>query len=378
MIKIMIERFYKLEKLLKPGKVLIIYGPRQVGKTTLLEEYLSKIKYKYRLESGENIRIRQLLSSQDFELLDRYAESYELIAIDEAQNIPNIGKGLKILIDRNKKLKIIATGSSSFEISKNIGEPLTGRKRTIILYPLAQMELLMHSTEYDVREKLKDFLIYGSYPEVLSEKRKSDKIELLNELVDSYLLKDILSFERVKNSKKLLDLLRLLAFQIGSEVSLNELATQLKIDVKTVDRYLDLLEKTFVIKRLGSFGRNLRNEVTTKAKYYFLDTGIRNAVISQFNKIELRNDVGKLFENFIIMERIKSNHYHKRISQTFFWRNYQNKEIDLVEERNGKLFVYEIKWSEKTKIKKPKEFLENYKNSTFKVINKNNYLNFIK
>jgi len=374
----MIKRYFNLEKEIRPDKVLIIYGPRQVGKTTLLENFLSRTKLVYRLESGENIRTQQIISSRDFKLLKQYAEGYNLIAIDEAQNIPEIGLGLKILIDQNKKLKIIATGSSSFEINRNIGEPLTGRKRTIILYPVSQLELLNQQTEFDLKEKLEDFLIYGSYPEVLTVKRKSLKIEILNELVDSYLLKDILTFDKIKNSKKLFDLLKLLAFQIGNEVSLNELATQLKIDVKTIGRYLDLLEKTFVIKRMGSFGRNLRKEITTKSKYYFLDTGIRNAVISQFNKIDLRNDVGKLFENFIMMERIKSNHYKRRIGQMYFWRTYQNKEIDLIEERNGKIFAYEIKWSEKTKVKKPLEFLNTYKNSTFKVINKNNYLKFLK
>ena len=228
-----------MEKLTKSGKVLVIYGPRQVGKTTLLEEFLSATKYRYRSESGDNFRIQHLLSSQDFELLDNYAEGYDLIAVDEAQNISGIGKGLKILIDRNKKLRIIATGSSSFEISKNIGEPLTGRKRTIILYPLSQMELLNEFSSFDLKEKLEEYLIYGSYPEVLTAKRKSSKIEILSELVDSYLLKDILVFDRVKNSKKLFDLLKLLAFQIGNEVSLNEIAAKLKIDVKTVGRYLD-------------------------------------------------------------------------------------------------------------------------------------------
>ena len=344
----------------------------------MLNVFLSNTKLKYRLESGENIRIQQIISSQDFDLLNEFVEGYELLAIDEAQNISGVGIGLKILVDQNKKLKIIATGSSSFELTKKIGEPLTGRKKTIILYPLAQMELLKSSSPFDLKEKLEDFLIYGSYPEVLTAKKKTDKIEILNELVDSYLLKDILVFDRIKNSRKLLDLLKLLAFQIGKEVSLNELSTQLKIDVKTVDRYLDLLEKVFVIKRLGAFSRNLRKEISTKSKYYFIDTGIRNAIISQFNKISLRNDIGELFENFMVMERIKSNHYRKRVGQMYFWRTYQNQEIDLVEERNGKLFAYEIKWSEHAKVKKPKEFLATYKNSTFKIINKNNYLDFVK
>ncbi len=373
----MIERFYKLDKLIKPGKVLIIYGPRQVGKTTLLENFLSKTKLKYRLESGENFRIRQIISSQDFDLLNEFAEGYELIAIDEAQSIPDVGLGLKILIDQNKKLSVVITGSSSFEISKKTGEPLTGRKRTIILFPIAHLELLNTRSPFDLKEKLEEFLLFGSYPEVLTAKSRKEKIEILQELVDSYLLKDILIFDKIKKSQKLFDMLQLLAFQIGKEVSLNELASQIKIDVKTVDRYLDLLEKTFVIKKIGAFGRNLRKEVTTKSKYYFLDNGIRNAIISQFNKISARNDVGELFENFIIMERLKANHYKKRFTKTYFWRTYQNLEIDLVEERNGKLFAYEIKWSDKVKVKKPYEFLSSYENSVFKVINKSNYINFI-
>lgn len=373
----MIERFYKLDKLIKPGKVLIIYGPRQVGKTTLLENFLSKTKLKYRLESGENFRIRQIISSQDFDLLNEFAEGYELIAIDEAQSIPDVGLGLKILIDQNKKLSVVITGSSSFEISKKTGEPLTGRKRTIILFPIAHLELLNTRSPFDLKEKLEEFLLFGSYPEVLTAKSRKEKIEILQELVDSYLLKDILIFDKIKKSQKLFDMLQLLAFQIGKEVSLNELASQIKIDVKTVDRYLDLLEKTFVIKKIGAFGRNLRKEVTTKSKYYFLDNGIRNAIISQFNKISARNDVGELFENFIIMERLKANHYKKRFTKTYFWRTYQNLEIDLIEERNGKLFAYEIKWSDKVKVKKPYEFLSSYENSVFKVINKSNYINFI-
>jgi len=373
----MIERFYKLDKLIKPGKVLIIYGPRQVGKTTLLENFLSKTKLKYRLESGENFRIRQIISSQDFDLLNEFAEGYELIAIDEAQSIPDVGLGLKILIDQNKKLSVVITGSSSFEISKKTGEPLTGRKRTIILFPIAHLELLNTRSPFDLKEKLEEFLLFGSYPEVLTAKSRKEKIEILQELVDSYLLKDILIFDKIKKSQKLFDMLQLLAFQIGKEVSLNELASQIKVDVKTVDRYLDLLEKTFVIKKIGAFGRNLRKEVTTKSKYYFLDNGIRNAIISQFNKISARNDVGELFENFIIMERLKANHYKKRFTKTYFWRTYQNLEIDLIEERNGKLFAYEIKWSDKVKVKKPYEFLSSYENSVFKVINKSNYINFI-
>jgi len=223
---------------------------------------------------------------------------------------------------------------------------------------------------------LEDFLIFGSYPEVIQAKSKKEKKIILNELVNFYLLKDILALERVKNSKQLLDLLKLLSFQIGKEVSLSELAAQVRLDVKTVGRYIDLLEKTFVLKKLGGFSRNLRKEVVSKAKYYFLDTGIRNAIISQFNPLDKRDDFSGLFENFVIMERMKNNVYKSKWGDSYFWRTYGGQEIDLVEDRNGKLFGYEIKWSEKRKVKQPQDWTV-YKNSSFKVVNRDNYLDFI-
>ena len=306
----LIPRIYdNIGKLLKPQKVLVIYGPRRVGKTTILKNYLKDTPLKYKLDIGDNIRIQQILSSQDFSQILPYAEGYELIAIDEAQQIPNIGMGLKIIVDQIPGIKIIATGSSSFDLSHQIGEPLTGRKKTITLYPISQLELLSVFTFFELKEKLEEFLIFGTYPEVVTAKTNKEKIDLVAEIVNSYLLKDVLSLEKVKSSKILLDLLKLLAFQVGGEVSLNELANSLNIDVKTVARYLDLLEKTFVIMRIGSLGRNLRSEITSKSKYYFLDNGIRNAVISQFNLLENRNDIGALWENFIIMERFKKRSY---------------------------------------------------------------------
>ncbi len=295
----LIERYYKnLEKYLEPNRVLIIFGPRQVGKTTLLNSFLSKTKLKYKLDSGDNIRIQNLLGSQDFDKILSYAEGYDLIAIDEAQQIPNIGKALKILVDQIPNLSVIATGSSSFDLVQSVGEPLTGRKRTLILYPIAQMELLKLYNRYELHEKLDSFLIFGSYPEVITAKNMQEKINILTDLVDSYLLKDILSLEKIKKSETLLNLVKLLAFQVGQLVSHNELATQLHVDVKTIQRYLDLLEKSFVICKLGGFSRNLRNEVTRKHKYYFLDLGVRNAIIAHFNPLEIRIDVGHLWENF--------------------------------------------------------------------------------
>lgn len=372
-----IKRIYdNLGKLSYPNKVLVIYGPRRVGKTTLLNNFLSKTKLKYKLDSGDNIRTQQILSSSDFSQIIDYASGYNLVAIDEAQQIPNIGMGLKIIVDQVKKIKVIATGSSSFDLAQQIGEPLTGRKITIILYPLSQIELLSIYNKHELKEKLEDFLLFGSYPDIITAKSRKGKISALEELVDSYLLKDILILEKVKGSKVLLDLLKLLAFQIGQEVSLSELATQIKLDIKTVDRYLDILEKAFVIKRVGGFSRNLRKEIVSKNKYYFLDNGVRNAVISQFNNLENRNDVGMLWENFIFSERLKKRSYKNIRGTSYFWRTYDQKEIDLVEEREGKLFGYEIKWEVK-KIKPPKDWLETYQNASYEVISKENYLQFI-
>lgn len=234
----------------------------------------------------------------------------------------------------------------------------------------------MHN-RFELGEMLDEYLIYGSYPEVITAKSKKDKMQILSELVDSYLLKDILMFEKVKSSDVLLNLLKLLAFQIGGEVSFNELASQLKIDVKTASRYISLLEKSFVIHKLSGFSRNLRKEIAKKNKYYFLDNGIRNAVIAQFNPLDLRNDVGKLWENFIVIERLKLRDYKNIYGSSYFWRTYQHHEIDLLEEREGLLHAYEIKWATKKEIKPPKDWSSAYPDSEFTVIDKNNYLNFI-
>lgn len=371
-----IPRFYNLTDYIQPNKVLVILGSRQVGKTTLLNDYLSSTKLKYRLESGDNTEVQRVLGSQDFSKILEFVSGYELIAIDEAQRIPYVGQGLKIIVDQIKGIKVIATGSSSFELSGQIGEPLTGRKRTLIMHPIAQLELLKIYNTYEIKEKLPEWLVFGSYPAVISFKTKPKKVDILKEIVNSYLLKDILELEKVKGSKILIDLLRLLAFQVGSEVSLSELSSQLGIDYKTVARYLDLFEKSFVIFNLRGFSRNLRKEITKKSKYYFYDNGIRNAIISNFNDLELRDDIGKLWENFIVMERIKKQDYQKIYSNNYFWRTWNGQEIDLVEERDGKLFGYEIKWNAK-KGKEPKLWRETYKNAEFETINQDNYLNFI-
>lgn len=325
--------------------MLVIYGPRRVGKTTLLQNFLKQTALKYKLDSGDNIRTQQILNSQDFGQILSYVEGYELLAIDEAQNIPNIGMGLKIIVDQVPGIRVIVTGSSSFELAGQVGEPLTGRKLTLNLYPMAQSELLSVYNRFELKEKLADFLVFGAYPEVLQAQTQRARIEVLTEIANAYLLKDILVFDRIKNSRTLLDLLKLLAFQVGSEVAITELATQIGVDVKTVKRYLDLLEKAFVVYRLNGFSRNLRQEVSNKSKYYFLDNGIRNALIAQFNSLDQRNDHGSLWKNFIMGERIKYRTYRSLHANIYFWRTYQQQEIDLIEEHSGKLHGYEFKWS---------------------------------
>lgn len=355
--------------------MLVIYGSRRVGKTTLLNDFLSICRLKYKLDSGDNIQVQGIVSSQDFGQLKEFASGYELMAIDEAQKIPSVGRGLKILIDQVPNLRIIATGSSSFELSGQIGEPLTGRKNTIILYPIAQCELRQIYNNYELRQKLNEYLVFGAYPEVITAADKTKKQQILEELVHSYLLKDILEIERVKGSKILLDLLRLVSFQVGNEVSISELASKVGIDAKTAGRYLDLFEKSFVLYNLRGFSRNLRKEITKKSKYYFYDNGIRNAIISNFNNIEIRNDIGALWENFLIAERLKKISYNSIFSNNYFWRTWDQKEIDYIEEREGKLFAFEFKWSGVAK--PPKEFLSAYPGSEFKTINQENYLDFV-
>jgi len=372
-----IERYYhNLDTFLKPNKVLVIFGPRQVGKTTLLHDYLQNTSYNYRLDSGENFHVQDILSSLNFNKLKDYITGYDLVAIDEAQKIPRIGDALKIIVDQFPGIRVIATGSSSFELAGQIGEPLTGRKTTLTLFPIAQLELSKIFNPFDLHARLDEFLIYGTYPEVIITNKSKEKIRLLHEISGSYLMKDILEFERVKSSQKLMMVLRLLAYQIGHEVSFHEIAQKVGMDHKTLARYIDLLEKAFVIIRLGGFSRNLRNEIVKKNKFYFYDTGIRNAIIANFNRLELRNDMGQLWENFITIERIKKQNYHEITTNNYFWRTWTGEEIDFVEEREGNLFGYEFKWTDKN-VKIPKSWKQNYPASTFEVIHSDNYQSFI-
>ncbi|HNW98796.1 MAG TPA: AAA family ATPase [Bacteroidales bacterium] len=373
----MIKRAYNLSEHLKEGKVLVIYGARRVGKTTIVRNYLEQSNLKFKADVGDDMRIRRLFESLDLKLLKEYAEGYELIFIDEAQQIPKVGNSLKLLIDNIPGLKIIATGSSSFELSGMIGEPLTGRKNTLLLFSFSHSELSNYFSKYDLRQQIEDFLIYGCYPEVVLSKSRQEKISCIEELVNSYLLKDILTLDKIKSPVTLSNLLKLLAFQIGSPVSLNELSTKLHIDIKTVGRYLDLLEKSFVIKKINGYSNNLRDEVTSKCKYYFLDNGIRNGVISLFNKIEDRNDIGQLWENFMVSERIKKITYDELLPvQYHFWRNYSGKETDWIEIIDGKMTAYEFKWKAE-KSRQKQAFTKIYTDVNYHVVNSENYLDFL-
>jgi predicted AAA+ superfamily ATPase len=374
----MIKRAYEpLKSHLAPNSVLVIYGPRRAGKTTLLQSYLSSTEWKYRSVVGDDVPTQQLLSSRNVAQIQEYLEGYELFAIDEAQYVPEIGHALKIIVDQVPDIRVIATGSSSFELAGQIGEPLTGRKKTLTLYPISQGELLSLYNKYDLKQDLEDRLIFGSYPQVVMANKRQERITVITEIANSYLLKDILDFDRVRGSLPIWNLLKLLAFQVGSEVSQNELSRSLGIDVKTVGRYLDLLEKAFVLYRLDGFSRNLRREVTRNSKYYFYDNGIRNAVVNQFNPIDQRDDIGALWENFVVMERIKHLEYSFIPANQYFWRTYSQQEIDLVEESGKNLDGYEFKWSQSNSPKVPPEWSRTYPRATYSVITPDNYQEFV-
>lgn len=361
---------------LKKGKVNLMYGPRRVGKTSLIKQLLKDITKKVFLGDGDDIQLRKILSSNDKTRILSALQDYDYIFIDEAQRISDIAWGLKILVDNLPETIIIASGSSSFQLSSQVGAPLTGRSITSMLFPVSVIELKQQFGGMHIIQNLENYLVYGMYPEILNTGNSKDKISYLFELRNSYLLKDILELENIRNADKLYDLLRLIAFQIGNEVSLSELGNALELAKQTVSRYLDLLEKAFIIKKIGGFSRNLRKEVTKTNRYYFFDNGIRNAIINNFNMVETRNDIGMLWENFMVMERIKKQHYHEIYSNNYFWRTYDQKEVDFVEEREGKLFGYEFKWKVKnTKIQQ--EWLNTYDNASFEVINKENFLQFI-
>ncbi len=373
-----IERIAKqrLIKLLKPGKVIVLLGSRRTGKTTILKEIANETNEKFFFWNGEDFAVHDLLKRRSIQNYKNLIGERKLILIDEAQKIPDIGNILKLIVDSFENLKIVVTGSSAFDIKNLTGEPLTGRKHDLYLYSISEEEINAYESPTQKFDNLMQRLVFGSMPEAINLTSTNEKIDYLRELVASYLMKDILIYENVKNTGKIFDLLKLIAFQVGQEVSLNELSRELGISKNTVDRYLDLLSKVFIVFKLRGFSGNLRKEVVNHSKWYFLDNGIRNAVINNFNIIEQRNDIGSLWVNYMISERVKYQNYHGVYSNNYFWRTYDQQEIDWIEEREGKLFAYEFKWKEQ-RIKIPKAWQKNYPDSSFDLIYNQNYKDWI-
>ncbi len=364
-------------KKMTPNKVLLLLGARRVGKTAFIEHFINNNIIEPVLElNGEDMSTSEILKQRTVENYKRLMGNHKVLIIDEAQKIQNIGQILKLMVDNIEGIKIIATGSSVFDLANQLGEPLTGRKITFNLYPLAQMEYSEEESIVQTKSLLEERLIYGSYPELIKYVSYEEKAAYLKELVNSYLLKDILEHDGIKNSAKMINLLRLIAFQIGKEVSLEEVGRQLGMSRSSVERYLDLLSKVFVIYKVSGFSRNLRKEITKTSRWYFYDNGIRNTLIANFNPIALRNDIGELWENYLLSERIKFQQYTGMIVNNYFWRTYYQQEIDWVEERGGNLFAYEIKWKDK-KVKIPSAWKDAYPDSEYSVISQDNYMDFI-
>lgn len=376
-----IGRFPKIEDKIESGKVLVIYGARQVGKSSLVAKYLEKIKLeiptlKQLFFNGEDVNVQAIFSSMNLKMLYEAVGDSTLLILDEAQVIRNVGISLKLLVDTKPNLKIIVTGSSSFELSGQIGEPLVGRMNVINLLPLWEREI-EEAGLLDYITGLDFALRFGRYPAVFKEPIVEKKKEIITNIVNGYLLKDILAFEQVKNSKLILDLLKLLAYQIGSEVSVNEIATKLSISRNTVNRYLDLLEQNFIIFSLHSFAKNLRNEIRKKEKYYFYDLGIRNALIENFDESSTRGDIGVLWENFLIIERLKHNIYTDPYKSVYFWRKLSGAEVDFVEVYSDHIDGYEFSLKEKSANKSRMSWKESYSNASWVNIHKGNYKDFI-
>lgn len=369
----------QFENKVRPGKVLILLGARRVGKSELITYYLEgKNPNEYVFLNGEEQQTINLFAERSVANYQRLLGNQKLLVIDEAQKIPEIGLKLKLIVDHMKDVAVIVTGSSMFDLSDRLGEPLVGRSNTLHLFPLAQMEFNAYEKYPDTLVQREARLIFGSYPELEQYPDWRDKEDYVREVADAYLLRDLLEYNGVRRSEKLMDLLRLIAFQLGKEVSVDELANGLKgISRNTVETYLDLLSKVFVIYNVRGFSRNLRKEITKSSRWYFYDNGIRNAVINNFNRLDMRMDRGELWENYLMAERMKFLSYERRHVSQYFWRTYDQQELDLVEEEAGELRGFEFKLNEKRKVKAPGGWTKTYLEATFEVITPDNYLDFI-
>lgn len=368
-IKNSIQADYRREK------VIVLLGARQVGKTTLLSE-LQEGANKVLSLNCDNVDDVLLLESKTSTELKYLLSSYDLVFIDEAQRVKNIGLTLKMIGDLKLKTQVVVTGSSSFDMANEVNEPATGRLIEYNLYPFSLSELAIETSEREEKRLLETRMVYGLYPEVVTE--PGDAKRILMGLTNNYLYKDLFMYRGIKKPDLIQKLVRALALQLGNEVSYNELSALLGVDRGTIETYINLLEKCFVVFRLDSFSRNLRNEIKKGKKIYFYDNGIRNAVLSNFAPLELRNDTGALWENLMVSERVKRNSYLGDFAQLFFWRTHEQQEIDLVEEQDGVLRTFEFKWNDKVKVKRPKSFVDAYPNSTYEVVTPENYWNFIR
>ena len=362
-------------KKLQPNKVVLLLGARRVGKTKLIEKLIEKVAEKTLFLNGDDVETHNLLDVQSTANFKRILGDTQLLIIDEAQEIPNIGKKLKLMVDTIEGLKILVTGSSAFEINNQIGEPLVGRMKTIHLYPIAQIEFSKTENFLDTKNNLEDRLILGSYPELSKITNREDKINYLKELVNTQLLRDIFAFEGIKKRDKIIALLQMIAFRTGSELSLESLGRDLQISKNTVEKYLDLFSKVFIIYSVSGFSRNRDNEITKMKKWYFVDNGIRNTIINSFSPLNSREDVGKLWENYLNSERIKKMSYSENFVHDYFWRTHTKQEIDRLEEKDGKLSAFEYKYG-KAKFKIPTEFAKSYPEASFEIINQDNYLEY--
>jgi predicted AAA+ superfamily ATPase len=364
-------------KYLRPNKVVIILGARRVGKTELIKHIISNLNEKHLILNGEDQDVHLALNDRSVRNYKLLLGDTKLLIIDEAHAIPDIGIKLKLMVDSIEGLKILVSGSSVFDLSNQLGEPLVGRAFTFQLYPLAQLEFSKKENYFDTKGNLNHRLIYGSYPELEKLKNIDEKEKYLKEQVNSYLLKDILAFEGIRKQSKIVSLLRLIAFRIGSEISNESIGKDLGLNKNTVERYLDLLSKVFILYKLKGYSRNLDSEITKKNKWYFYDNGIRNALINNFNPIELRDDHGKLWENYLITERLKYQEYELSHNTNYFWRTHTQQEIDWIEEYGGKLHAYEFKWNPPKNTKIPPLWAKNYHEASFETIHRENYLPFI-
>lgn len=365
---------YTVKEKLNKGKAILLMGARQVGKTTLVKE-LFKGSDEMIWLNGDELDVQNLFENISSTRLKYIFGNNKYVVIDEAQRIKDIGLRLKLITDELPEIQLIATGSSSFDLANKVNEPLTGRKWEYKMYPISFAEMVMHHGLLDEKRLIPHRLVYGYYPDVVNN--PGNEKEILRQLSDSYLYKDILMWEQIKKPEKLLKLLQAVAFQVGNQVSYSELGQISGLDSKTVEKYIVLLEQCFVIFRLGSFSRNLRNELKNSKKIYFYDNGIRNAIIADFSLAESRRDVGALWENYIISERMKKLDYDLQWRNRWFWRTKDQNEIDYIEEGNGEIHAFEFKWNPSAKYKAPRQFLENYSGSTFSVITPDNIEEFL-